>query len=84
MRKQKILLDETKYNGLINKKRKKECKYLNYVAHLLISASAVTGYVSISEFVSLMCVLIDESNGIRTHNHLVYKQTISHFAKKAK
>ena len=49
----------------------KKCKYLNYVAHLLILASAVTGYVSISDFVSLMCVPIGDNNGIRTHYHLV-------------
>ena len=49
----------------------KKCKYLNYVAHLLILASAVTGYVLISDFVSLMCVPIGDNNGIRTHYHLV-------------
>ena len=34
----------------------KTCKYLNYVENLLILVSTVTGCVSISEFVSLVCV----------------------------
>ena len=35
---------------------KKTCKYLNYVEHLLIVTSTVTGCVSISAFASLICV----------------------------
>ena len=35
--------------------------YLNYVEHLLILASAVTGCVSISAFDSLVCVGITSS-----------------------
>ena len=50
------LLDETKYNDLMNEKYKKACKYLNYVEHLLILVSTVTGCVSISAFASLVCV----------------------------
>ena len=37
---------------------KKRCKYLNYVKHLLILASTITGCVSIYAFVSLVCVPI--------------------------
>ena len=37
---------------------KKTCKYLNYVEHLLIVTSAVTGCVSISAFASLICVSV--------------------------
>ena len=37
-------------------KYKKACRYLNYAKHLLILASTVTGYVSISAFTSLVCV----------------------------
>ena len=40
----------------MNEKYKKRCKYLNYVKHLLILASTVTGCVSISTFASLVCV----------------------------
>ena len=37
------LLDETKHNNLMSDKDKKTCKYLNYVEHLLILVSTVTG-----------------------------------------
>ena len=37
---------------------KKTCKYLNYVEHLLILASAVTGCVSISAFALLVFIPI--------------------------
>ena len=50
------LLDEIKSNDLMNEKYKKACKYLNYVEHLLILVSTVTGCVSISAFASLVCV----------------------------
>ena len=50
------LLDERKHNDLISDKYKKTCKYLNYVEHLLILSSTVTGCVSISAFASLVCL----------------------------
>ena len=37
------LLDEIKHNNLMSEKDKKTYKYLNYVEHLLILVSAVTG-----------------------------------------
>ena len=37
-------------------KYKKTCKYFNYVEHLLILVSTVTGCVSIFAFVLLVCV----------------------------
>ena len=40
----------------MNEKWKKASKYLNYVEHLLILASIITGCVSITEFASLVCV----------------------------
>ena len=40
----------------MGEKYKKTCKYLNYVLHLLILLSTDTGCVSISAFVSLVCV----------------------------
>ena len=48
-------LDEIKHNDLMSKKYKTTCKYLDYVEHLPILVSAVTGYVSISAFASLIC-----------------------------
>ena len=50
------LLYEIKHNDLMSEKYKKTCKYLNYVEHLLILVSTVTGCVSISAFASLVCV----------------------------
>ena len=35
---------------------KKTCIYLNYVKHLLIIASNITGFVSISAFTSLVSI----------------------------
>ena len=52
------LLDEIKRNDLISEKYKKRFKYLNYVKHLHVLVSTVTGCVSISVFASLVCVPI--------------------------
>ena len=41
------ILDEIKYNDLMSEKYKKKCKYLNYVEHLLILVSTVTGLVCV-------------------------------------
>ena len=54
-------IDETRnylLNDLLKEKYKKvqKSKYLNYVKSLLISASTVTGSVSISAVASLICV----------------------------
>ena len=40
----------------MSQKLKKTCKYLNYVEHLLILVSKITGYVSISAFASLVAI----------------------------
>ena len=37
------ILDKTKHNDLMSEKFKKTCKYLNYIEHVLILASTVTG-----------------------------------------
>ena len=42
----------------MSEKYKKTCKYLSYVEDLLILASIITGYVSISAFASLFTVLV--------------------------
>ena len=49
-------LDEIKHNDLMSEKYRKTCKYLNYVEHLLIIVSKVTGCASISAFASLVRV----------------------------
>ena len=48
--------DEVKHNDLMSEKYKKTCKYLNYVEHLLILVSTVTGCVSISVLASLVAI----------------------------
>ena len=52
------LLDKIKDNDLMSE-RKKTCKYLNYVEHLLILPSTVTGCASISTYASLVCIPVD-------------------------
>ena len=46
------LLDEMKNNDLKSEKYERLCKNLNYVEHVLILASAITGCVWISAFTS--------------------------------
>ena len=41
-----------------NFKYKKTYKFLNYAKNLLILVSTVTGFISISSFASLVCVLV--------------------------
>ena len=42
----------------MSKKHKKVCITLNYIEHILILASAMTGCISISAFVSLIGIPI--------------------------
>ena len=49
-------LDEIKHADLMSEKCKRTCEYLNYVQHLFILVSTVTGYTSISAFVSLVAI----------------------------
>ena len=46
----------------MSEKYKKTCRYLNYVKHLLILVSTVSGCISISAFAILACVPV----GIRS------------------
>ena len=50
--------DEIKHNGLMGDKYKKTCRYLNYVEHLLILISTITGCVAIYAFASLVDILV--------------------------
>ena len=47
-------LVEIQQNELRSKKHERVCKTLNYIEHILISASTVTGYISISAFTYLV------------------------------
>ena len=42
----------------MNEKYKKTCKFPNYIKHLVVLVSAVTGCVSIFAFASLVCVSV--------------------------
>ena len=48
------LLEDIGQNKLMSRKHKKVCRTLNYIKHFLIIVSAVTGYISISTFASLL------------------------------
>ena len=48
----------------MSEKYKKTCKYLNYLEHLLILVSTITGCVSISAFASLVFVPVDITSSI--------------------
>ena len=48
------LNEEINQNEFMIKKRKKVCATLNYIEHVLILISTVTGCVSISAFASLV------------------------------
>ena len=70
----------------MSEKYKKTCKYLNYVEHILILVSTVTSCVSISAFVSLVCVPIGSASsavgikicaiiaGIEKHKSIIKKK----------
>ena len=45
-------------NELISKKHKNVCRVLNCIDHLLIAISTITRYVSISDFASLVTILV--------------------------
>ena len=64
------LLDKTKHNDLMSEKQKKTCKYLNYVEHLLILPSPVTGCVSISAFASIVRVSVGITSSAVGSKHL--------------
>ena len=52
------ILEEVKQNDLMIKKHKRTRKALSYVKNFPFVDCRVTGCVSISEFVSLVCILI--------------------------
>ena len=52
------LIEEINKNQSISKKHKKVCRVLNCIDHLLIAVPTFTGYVSISDFASLVAIPI--------------------------
>ena len=51
-------LEEIEQNELIRRKHKKFCEALNYIKHILISASTITGCISIFDFASWLDIPI--------------------------
>ena len=51
-------LEEIKQNDLMSRKHKIFCTILNYTEHFVILASIITGFISISDFVSLLGIPI--------------------------
>ena len=51
-------MKETDQNKLVSKDHKKFFAILNYIDHLFILASAITGYVSLSDFACLVSIPI--------------------------
>ena len=50
-------LEEIKQNELMSKKHEKVCTTLNYIEHILILTSTITGCILISAFSSLSSVI---------------------------
>ena len=63
------LIEKINQNEVINKKHKRVCATLNYIEHLRILASGVTGCVSISASASLVGVPVGiASSGVGLKN----------------
>ena len=84
------LIEEINQNELMSKKHKKVCGVLNYIEHSLIVISTITGCVSISAFVSLVCIPIGIMSsaiglkmcaiaaGIKRYDSIIKKKTKKH------
>ena len=57
-------IKEIKQNGFMSKKHKKVCTVSNYIEHLLILTSAVTGCVSVSVFDSLVGIPVGSASSV--------------------
>ena len=52
------VLEEINYRDLMSEKYKKTSKYLNHVQHLIVLASTIASFVSISAFALLVFILV--------------------------
>ena len=72
-------LDEINHNDLFSEKYEKTCKYINYVANLLILASTISSCISIFVFASLVLVpvgITSSSVGINICAELTFVQSL--------
>ena len=58
MKQKNYFIEEINQNELMSKKYKKVCRVLNYIEHLLILVSTVTGCVSSSTFTFLIGISV--------------------------
>ena len=58
MKQKNYFIEEINQNELMSKKYKKVCRVLNYIEHLLILVSTVTGCVSIFTFTFLIGISV--------------------------
>ena len=77
--KRNYLIEKIKHNDLMSAKYKKTCKYLNYVEHLLILASTVSGCASISAFSSLLAFPIGITSSLVGLKNCVITAGIKNF-----
>ena len=83
-------IEEISQNELMSKKHKKFCVILNYMKHLLILISTLTGCVFISAFVSLVGIFIEITSsaiglkictitaGIKEYKSIIMKKKRTH------
>ena len=77
--KRNYLIEKIKHNDLMSAKYKKTCKYLNYVEHLLILASTVSGCASFSAFSSLLAFPIGITSSLVGLKNCVITAGIKNF-----
>ena len=75
-------LEEIEKNELMSRKHKNVCTTLNYIEHFLILASAITGCISISAFVSLLGIPIEITISAISAGTKKYKSIIKKMKKK--
>ena len=60
----KHLIKEVNRNELMSKKHKNVCANLNYIEHFLILSSTIARRVSISDFTSLVVILVEIASSV--------------------
>ena len=71
------LIKEIKLNGLMSTKHKKVFTVLNYIEHLLILASTVTGCVSVSIFASLVGIPVGIPGDFNRETNFLQKSLLT-------
>ena len=72
-------IEEINQNELMSKNLGKACRVLNYIEHLLILASTVTGCISISAFPSLIGIPIEITSSATGLNICIITEEIKKY-----